>query len=113
MLNEHIGLSGLIKYITKIYFTCLFLLFYFFVFFFGLPVEHRVPRPGFGSEPELQPKLQLGQRWILNPLCAARDRTRVPEHPSIPLHHSENPSLFNVTTKHGIASVVAIEAAAG
>ena len=31
-----------------------------------------VPRPGIKSEPQMQPKAQLWQHWILNPLCHSR-----------------------------------------
>lgn len=39
-----------------------------FLFFFGRPSAHGFPRPGIGSEPQLQAKLRLQQQWILNPL---------------------------------------------
>ena len=45
---------------------------------FGLPVAYGVPGPGIRSEPHLRPKLQLQQRWILNPLCWAGDPTCIP-----------------------------------
>ena len=45
----------------------------FFSFFFcGRPVAYGVPRSGIRSEPQLPPKLQLRQHWILNPLCWPR-----------------------------------------
>ena len=62
-------------------------LFYFILFFkfylsFGLYVTYEVPGPGVRSEQQWQPMLQLQrcwiQRWILNPLCWAGDRTHAP-----------------------------------
>ena len=50
-------------------------------FFFGCPQAYGVPRPGIRSEPQPQTKSQLQQRQIPNPLCRARDRTRVPVLP--------------------------------
>ena len=43
----------------------------FFFFFFGHPMAYGVPGPGIRSKPQLQPKPQLWQCWILNPLCWA------------------------------------------
>ena len=45
------------------------------VFFFGRPQAYGVPGPGIRLEPQLQPKLQLQQRQMLNHLCQAGDRT--------------------------------------
>ena len=39
------------------------------------PGHMEVPGPGIKSEPQLQPKLQPWQQWILNPLHQARDQT--------------------------------------
>ena len=52
-----------------------------FFFFFGPLVADGVPGPRIRSEPQFQPKLQLQQRQILNPLCQARNRTFVPVLP--------------------------------
>ena len=45
-----------------------------FSFFLAAPQHREVPGPGTRSKPQ-----QLWQRWILNPLCRARDRTCIPE----------------------------------
>ena len=50
----------------------------FFSFFFGFPASYGVPGPRIRSEPQLPPKPHLQQPWILNPLCWARDQTRIP-----------------------------------
>ena len=49
--------------------------FLFLFFFFGQPRAYGVPRPGIRSQLYSQPKLQLRQCWILNPLCQAGDQT--------------------------------------
>ena len=54
---------------ASIHFFFLFLFFFFFFFFFGYHIAYGVTEPGIRSEPQLQPKLQLWQRQILNPLC--------------------------------------------
>ena len=51
---------------------------FFFSFLFGHPMAYAVPGPGIRTELQLQPTPQLQQRWILNPLCRARDRICVP-----------------------------------
>ena len=56
----------------------------FFFFFFRCPMAYGVPRQGIRFEPQLQPKPQLQQHWILNPLCWARDRACIPVFPR---HH--------------------------
>ena len=53
----------------------------FFFFLFGHPAAYGVPRPGIRSELQLQPKPQLWQHRILNPLYWARDRTCLPALP--------------------------------
>ena len=76
--------------------SSIFAFFFFFFFFFplfGHPAAYGVPGPGTRYEPQSQPKPQLWQCWILNPLCQARDWTCVPHTPKmlpIPLHHSRN-----------------------
>lgn len=55
----------------------LFLSFRLFFFVFGRPVACEFPRPRIRSKPQLLPKLQLRQHWILNPLCQAGDWTCV------------------------------------
>ena len=52
--------------------------FLFFGFFFGRPATYGVPGLRIRSQPQLQPKRQLQQQWIPNPLCRAGDRTFVP-----------------------------------
>ena len=42
-------------------------------FFLSCPVAYEVPGPGTRSEPQLPPKPQVQQHWILNPLCPAGD----------------------------------------
>ena len=49
-----------------------------FFFFPGCPAAYGAPRPGIRSELQSPPKLKLQQCQILNSLCWARDRTRVP-----------------------------------
>ena len=48
--------------------------FFFLFLFFGHPAAYGVPRPGIRSKPLFCPMPQLQQRWILNPLCWARDQ---------------------------------------
>ena len=55
--------------------------FFFFFSFFGHPTAYRVPRPGIRSKTWLQPKLELHQHQILNPLCQAGDWTWDPVLP--------------------------------
>ena len=52
--------------------------FFFFFFFFGCPVVHAVPLPGIRSKLQLQPKPQLWQCQIFNPMCQAGDQTGIP-----------------------------------
>ena len=49
-----------------------------FFSFFGFPAACKVPGPGIRSKPQLQPTLQLWQRWILNPLYCLKDLTCIP-----------------------------------
>ena len=49
----------------------LFLFFFSFFSIFGLPAAYGVPWPGIRSELQSQPKLQLWQHQIPNPLCQA------------------------------------------
>ena len=53
----------------------------FFLFIFGHPSAYGVPGSGVRSEPQVQPKQQLWQRQILNPLCWAGDQTCIPALP--------------------------------
>ena len=53
----------------------------FLFFIFGCPTPYGVPRPGIRSKLQTQPKPQLRQCRILNPLCRAGDRTYVPVLP--------------------------------
>ena len=48
-----------------------------YIIYLPPPTVYEVPRSGIISKPQLQHKLQLWQRWILNPLCQARDQTCV------------------------------------
>ena len=50
-------------------------LFLFHFFLFWPPCSLWCSRTGIISEPQMQPKLQRWQCWILNPLCWARDGT--------------------------------------
>ena len=54
---------------------------FFFFFIFGYHTAYGVPRPAIRSEVQLQPKPQLQQCEILNPLCWAGDWTWVLELP--------------------------------
>ena len=74
------------------------------IFCLGCPVVCGVPGPGISSKPQLQSRLQLGQRWIPNPQLrirpscecwgdarpGIRPSCECPEMLLIPLHHSGN-----------------------
>ena len=68
----------------------------FLIFFFGCLAAYGVSRPGIRSKLQVQPKPQLQQCQILNPLCRAGDQTCVPALPRC--HWSRNtpgtPSLY-------------------
>ena len=53
----------------------------YFILFFCHPTAYGVPGPGIRSELQLQPKLQLRQCPIRNPVCWARDRICIPALP--------------------------------
>ena len=58
-----------------------FFVFLFFFSFLAAPLHMVFLGPGIRSEPWLQPKPQLQQWWIFNPLCWVRDWTCVPSLP--------------------------------
>lgn len=66
---------------SKYIFYCISNTFFFFFSFFGRPAAYGVARPGIRSKPRLQPKPQVQQSLILNPLCWAGDQTCVPALP--------------------------------
>ena len=53
----------------------------FIYIFLAAPWHMELPKPRIRSEPQLRSKPQLWQWQILNPLCWARDRNRVPALP--------------------------------
>ena len=55
--------------------------FFFKPFTFGRPEAYGIPRPGIRSEPQLWPKSQLLQCWILNPLCLGWESNLWPSTP--------------------------------
>ena len=62
-------------------------------------MAYGVPGPGIRSGLQLQPKLQLGQHWILNPLCQAGDQICAPALPDAadPVATVGTPKNFHVT----------------
>ena len=65
----------------------------FIYLFIGYLVAYGVPMPGIRSELQLQPMLQLQQRWILQPTVPGWESNLCPgiaETPMIPLHYSRN-----------------------
>ena len=61
----------------------------FIFFFFGSLMAYGASGPGVRSKPQLRPKPQLWQHWILNPLCQAGDRTCVPVLPRLHRSHCD------------------------
>ena len=84
--------------------TVILFVFESFFFLFGClphpwPWQREVPEPGIELELELGPTPRLQQRWILNPLCRAGERTGAfIETRQIlnPLLHSRNALYLNL-----------------
>ena len=59
-----------------------------FFFFFVCPVAYGFPRAGIRSKLHLQPKLQLRQHWILNPLLGHLSQDTIAPQRELPKYVS-------------------------